>query len=190
MNFSELVKRRQSVRKYSSRAVEKEKLIQCLEAARLAPSANNSQPWKFIVVDDPELKDRLADCSASLGMNKFTFQAPVIIAVVLEKQNILSSMGSFIRRKEYRLMDIGIAVSHFCLQATDLGLGTCIIGWFNEKRVKRLLDVERTKCVPLLISVGYSESPPRKKTRKSLEEISSWNSYHTRASDESPDRKG
>ncbi|MDD4108256.1 MAG: nitroreductase family protein [Prolixibacteraceae bacterium] len=188
MDFAELVKRRQSDRKYSPVAVEKEKLVQCLEAARLAPSANNSQPWKFIVVDDPGLKDKIADCSASMGMNKFTSRAPVIIAVVLEKQNILSSLGSFIRRKEYRLMDIGIAVSHFCLQATDLGIGTCIIGWFDEKRVKKLLDVDRTKRLPLLISVGYSGSPLRKKTRKSFEEISSWNSYHTRASADSPAR--
>lgn len=86
-------------------------------------------------------------------------------------------------------MDIGIAVSHFCLQATDLGLGTCIIGWFDEKRVKKLLDVERSKRVPLLISAGYSESPLRKKTRKNFEDITSWNSYHTRASADSTDRK-
>jgi nitroreductase len=178
MDFSELVKHRQSDRRYSARPVEKEMLFQCLEAARLAPSANNSQPWKFVVVEEPGLKDLLADCSASMGMNKFASQAPVIVAVVLEKQNVLSSIGSFFKSKEYRLMDIGIAVSHFCLQATDLGLGSCIIGWFDEKRVKKLLDIDRSKRVPLLISVGYSESPMRKKTRKSLEEISSWNSYY------------
>jgi nitroreductase len=177
MDFAELVKSRQSDRKYSGKQVEQEKLAQCLEAARLAPSANNSQPWKFIVVDDSELRYQIADCSASLGMNKFTFQAPVIIAVVLEKQNILSSMGGMIRRKEYRLMDIGIAVSQFCLQATDLGLGSCIIGWFEEKRVKKLLNIDKRKRVPLLITLGYSDSPLRKKTRKSIEEISSWNHY-------------
>jgi nitroreductase len=177
MDFAELVNSRQSDRKYSGKQVEQEKLAQCLEAARLAPSANNSQPWKFIVVDDSELKYQIADCSASLGMNKFTFQAPVIIAVVLEKQNILSSMGGMIRRKEYRLMDIGIAVSQFCLQATDLGLGSCIIGWFEEKRVKKLLNIDKRKRVPLLITLGYSDSPLRKKTRKSIEEISSWNHY-------------
>ena len=177
MDFTELVKHRQSDRRYSGKPVEKEKLIQCLEAARLAPSANNSQPWRFIVVDDPALKNQVADCSASMGMNRFTFQAPVIIAVVLEKQNVLSSMGSMIRRKEYKLMDIGIAVSQFCLQATDLGLGSCIIGWFEEKRVKKLLNIDKRKRVPLLITLGYSDSPLRKKTRKSIEEISSWNLY-------------
>jgi nitroreductase len=93
MEFTELIQHRQSDRRYTDQPVEKEKIATCLEAARLAPSANNSQPWKFIVVDDPDLKDRVADCSASLGMNKFTFQAPVIIVVVLEQENIFSSIG-------------------------------------------------------------------------------------------------
>ena len=177
MEFSELVKHRQSDRKYSDKPVEKEKIQQCIETTQLAPSANNSQPWKFVVVDNPELKEQIAGCSASLGMNKFTHEAPVIVAVVLEKQNILSTVGSVIKNKEFRLLDIGIAVNQFCLQATDLGLGTCIIGWFDEKKVKALLHIDRNKRVPLLISLGYSESPTRKKIRKPIEEMSSWNRY-------------
>ena len=166
MDFSELVKKRQSDRKYLNQPVEKEKIQVCIESARLSPSANNSQPWKFIVVDDYALKEQIADCAASLGMNKFTHESPIIVAVVLEKQNILSSVGSVIQDKEYSLLDVGIAANQFCLQAADLGLGSCIIGWFDEKKVKRLLQIDRKKRVPLLISLGYPASPARKKTRK------------------------
>ncbi len=177
MEFSELAKVRQSDRKYLGNPVEQEKLDQCLETARLSPSANNAQPWKFIVVDDPALKEQVADCAASMGMNKFTHQAPVLVAVVLEKNNVMSSIGSVIQKKEYRLLDVGIAANQFCLQAADLGLGTCIIGWFDEKRVKALLGVDRKKRVPLLISLGYPDSPTRRKTRKPIEEIASRNRY-------------
>ena len=177
MDFSELAKVRQSDRKYSDRHVEQEKIDQCLETARLSPSANNSQPWKFVVVDDPALKEQVADCAASLGMNKFTHQAPVLIAVVIEKNNTLSATASVLQGKEYHLIDIGIAVNQFCLQAADIGLGTCIIGWFNEKKVKSLLGIEKKRRVPLLISLGYPDSPTRVKTRKPVGKISSYNKY-------------
>ena len=140
MDFSDLVKRRQSTRKYLSQRVEKEKLQQCLESARLSPSANNGQPWKFVVVDDPELKEQIAKSAASLGMNKFTHEAPVLVAVILEKMKLVSFLGSVIQDKEYPLLDIGIAVNQFCLQATDLGLGTCIIGWFDEKAIQKMIS--------------------------------------------------
>lgn len=109
-------------------------------------------------------------------MNKFASQAPVIIAVVLEKMNFTAKIGSVIKDKEYSLLDIGIAVEHFCLQATELGLGTCILGWFDEKKVKELLGI-KNKRVPLLITLGYSNATIRKKSRKDLDKICSWNKY-------------
>lgn len=151
-------------------------VIKCLEAARLAPSACNSQPWKFVVVDEPELLKEMASAAAGMGMNKFAAQAPVIVAVVLEKMNFTASIGSVIKDKEYSLLDVGIAVEHFCLQATELGLGTCILGWFDEKKVKKLLGIGNRR-VPLLITLGYAAGEHRQKSRKSLEEISSWNKY-------------
>jgi nitroreductase len=177
MEFSALVKYRQSDRKYSDKPVEREKLLQCIETARLSPSANNSQPWKFVIVDQPELKEQIAGFAAGMGMNKFTYDVPVMIAVVLEKMDIPTSMASVIKNKEFSLLDVGMAVMQFCLQAADIGLGTCIIGWFDEKKVKKLLHIPDKKRVPLLISVGYSEARTRKKIRKSLEEMSSWNRY-------------
>ena len=176
MSFAELAKMRQSDRKYKNQPVEKEKLIQCLDTARISPSANNSQPWKFIVVDDFEKKEQIAECSIGLGMNKFTHQCPVLVAVVLEQQNFMSTIGSMIKNKNYSLFDIGIAVNQFCLQAADLGLGTCIIGWFDEKKIKKILGV-RNRRIPLLISVGYPDAPTRDKVRKPLDVMSSWNEY-------------
>lgn len=176
MEFSELIKIRQSDRKYETRPVDKELVMKCIEAARLAPSACNSQPWKFVIVDDPVLLNEMADAAQGMGMNKFSHEAPVIVAVVLEKMNLSASIGSVIKDKEYSLLDVGIAVEHFCLQAADLGLGTCIMGWFNEKKVRKMLGIGR-KRVPLLLTLGYPASETRNKIRKPVEEMCSWNKY-------------
>ena len=177
MDFSDLIKLRQSDRKYDeSRKVDRDLIIKCLEAARLAPSACNSQPWKFVVVDDTELLPHMAEAAASMGMNKFACQAPVILAVVLEKMNFTARLGSVIKDKEYNLLDVGIAVEHFCLQAAELGLGTCILGWFDEKKVANLLGVKNRR-IPLLITLGYSKTKCRIKSRKGLSDMSSWNKY-------------
>ena len=176
MKFSELVAKRQSDRKYKSQPVKRELITECLEAARLAPSACNSQPWKFIVIDDPDLLKEVAIAAAGMGMNKWAKEAPVIVAVTLEKMNFTARIGSVIKDKEYSLLDVGIAVEHFCLQAAELGLGTCIMGWFDEKKVKTLLGISK-KRIPLLISLGYPDTETRKKSRKSLEDMSSWNQY-------------
>lgn len=176
MNLLELINKRQSYREYSDTPIERDLIIKCIEAARLAPSACNSQPWKFVIVDNHDLLKDISAAASSIGMNKFASQAPVIIAVVLEKMNFTAKIGSVIKDKEYSLLDIGIAVEHFCLQATELGLGTCILGWFNEKKVKELLDI-KNKRVPLLITLGYSNATIRKKSRKDLDKICSWNKY-------------
>lgn len=177
MDFYDLIQKRQSDRRYdASRQVDRDLVMKCLEAARLAPSACNSQPWKFVVVDQPDLKEQMAEAAAGMGMNRFATEAPVIVAVVLEKMNLTARIGSVIKDKEYSLLDVGIAVEHFCLQAAELGLGTCILGWFDEKKVKKLLGVDRRR-IPLLITLGYPAGATRPKSRKTLEEMSSWNKY-------------
>lgn len=177
MDFYDLIQKRQSDRRYdASRQVDRDLVMKCLEAARLAPSACNSQPWKFVVVDQPDLKGQMAEAAAGMGMNRFAAEAPVIVAVVLEKMNLTARIGSVIKDKEYSLLDVGIAVEHFCLQAAELGLGTCILGWFDEKKVKKLLGVDRRR-IPLLITLGYPAGATRPKSRKTLEEMSSWNKY-------------
>lgn len=176
MELLDLIQKRQSDRQYEARPVDRELVVKCLEAARLAPSACNSQPWKFVVIDEPQLVLQVGEAAAGMGMNKFAKEVPVIVAVVLEKMNLTARIGSVIKDKEYSLLDMGIAVEHFCLQAAELGLGTCIMGWFDEKKVKKLLDI-KNKRVPLLITLGYPAGETRRKIRKSLDDMSSWNKY-------------
>jgi nitroreductase len=178
MNFDELVLERQSDRKYDkNKAVEEEKLIECITSARLAPSACNAQPWKFVIVKDNTLKSQIGDCAASMGLNKFCIDAPAIVALTLEKPNFTSKIGSVLKDKEYTLIDIGIVAYHFCLKASDLGLGTCMIGWFNEKKVKQLLGIPASKRIPLLITVGYRAGELRPKTRKKINDIYTVDKY-------------
>ena len=177
MDFEKLILNRQSDRRYLPDSVDMNDIIKCLEAARMAPSACNSQPWKFIVVDDKEKLQEIADAAEGFGMNKFAQNAPIIVAVVLEKMNASARIGSLLKRKDYCMLDLGMAVEHFCLQAADLGLGTCIMGWFNEKRIAKLLNIPRGKRIPLLITLGHPNNMTRRKSRKPMEEISSWNSY-------------
>ena len=177
MFFSELILKRQSDRIYAPQPVAREHILQCLEAARMAPSACNSQPWTFVVVDEPSLLKQVSDASVGLGMNKFTAQVPVLVAVVQENMNLSAKAGSLVKEKDYSMMDLGMAVENFCLQAAEIGLGTCIMGWFDEKRIKEILGVPRSRRVQLLISLGHPAGQTRVKSRKPLEEISSWNKY-------------
>jgi nitroreductase len=175
----EVIQSRQSDRAYLTTPIEKDKLDRILEAARLAPSACNAQPWKFIIVDNQDLKNKIADCTSStiLGMNHFTKQAPVHIVIVEEKANFTSSAGSLIKNKTFPLIDIGIAAEHICLQATTEGLGTCMIGWFDETKVKKLLNIPKSKRVPLIITIGYPAKETREKRRKPLNDVVSFNRY-------------
>ena len=180
MEFLELVLSRQSVRAFDpNRSVEKEKLERIIEIARLAPSACNAQPWSFVLVDEQELKNKVADATSSrvLGMNHFTKQAPIHLLLVEEKVNISSGIGGWIKKKDYAQMDLGIVAAHIVLAAEEEGLGTCIVGWFDEDKVKDLLNIPSSKRVWLDIVIGYSTQPLRKKSRKSIDKILSYNSY-------------
>ena len=177
MEFSELILKRQSDRRYAPKPVAREHILKCLEAARMAPSACNSQPWKFIVVDDRSKLIQISEAAIGLGMNKFTVQVPVLVAVVQENMNLEAKAGAVVKDKDYSMMDLGMAVENFCLQAAELGLGTCIMGWFDEKKVKDVLGVPRSRRVQLLISLGHPDGPTRNKVRKTIEDISSWNKY-------------
>jgi nitroreductase len=175
----DLITGRQSVRKYSDRQLEKEKLDRIIEAGRMAPSACNAQPWKFIVVTDPELVLKIAEAASAklIGMNSFVAEAPVILVIVREKPNFSSKVGSTIKNKDYSLFDIGIATENICLQARAEGIGSCIIGWFDEKMLKKLLDIPKSKRVELIITLGYSLSEQREKRRKPAAETVSYNKY-------------
>jgi nitroreductase len=170
---------RQSDRKYDRRPVESEKLERIIEAARMSPSANNAQPWKFIVVTDPDMLLKISEAASDklLGMNSFVSQAPAQIVVVREKADIATRAAGVAKKRDYSLIDIGIASENICLQAEAEGLGSCMIGWFDEKKVKKHLGIPTSKRVELIITLGYSISSQREKKRKPPELTVSYNKY-------------
>ena len=175
----DLITSRQSDRSYSDKAVEIEKIDRIIEAGRMAPSACNAQPWKFIIVTDPELRARLSEAAKDgiTGINFFLKQAPVQLIVIREKANMSSRIGSTIKSKDYSLIDIGIACENICLQACAEGLGSCMVGWFDEKEVKKILGIPSSKRVELIIALGYTAKETRVKRRKPLSEVVSYNKY-------------
>lgn len=180
MNFDKLILTRQSDRNFSEKLIDRKILLKCIEAARLAPSACNSQPWKFIVADEPELVKSIAKCTYGkvTRFNKFTDKASAMAVVVMEPGNITSKVGAVFSNVEYAYIDMGIAVENFCLQAADLGLGTCIIGWSRHRDIKKLLKVPYGKKIGLLIAIGYEKNGKiRPKIRKKTDEMSSFNRY-------------
>jgi len=179
-DFLTLASSRQSDRAYDpERPVEREKIERILEAASMSPSACNAQPWRFIVVDEPELKNKVADATSNriLGLNHFTKQAPVHILIVEEKVNLSSGFGGWVKDKTFSMVDIGIAASHICLAAEDEGLGSCILGWFNEDKIRNLLGIPSGKRIILDIIIGYSVQSKRPKKRKDTDKVIGYNKY-------------
>ena len=185
MNFFELVCKRQSVRSFSERKVALKDLEQCVSAARQAPSACNSQPWKFIITADEKMRKKLAEAAVKgiytekLGPNKLLCDAQVIVALVSEKMKLAARSGALMKGTDYSLIDIGIAGEHFVLQAAELGIGTCWVGWFNEREVKKVLNIPKKLRVPCLIAMGYSleKANLKHKKRKDISEIMSFDEY-------------
>ena len=176
MSFLELANRRQSVRRYEpGRRIPREILDRCLEAARLAPSACNSQPWSFVVADDPAKVRELAEAACThppYGMNRFVADASALVAVATEKMKLAARLGAQFRGVQYSLVDIGIACEHLVLQAAEEGLGSCWLGWFNENAVKQRLGIPREKKIDLLICLGYAADPAiRPKLRRPLDDV-------------------
>ncbi len=177
MSFLDLVKKRKSCRKYLPKEVPRDKIERCLEAARLAPSACNSQPWYFIVVDNPEIKAQLGKeaFSGAYNMNSFAKEAPVLVVFIREMSKYAAIAGGFIRGLQYSLVDEGIAIEHFILQAEEEGLSSCWLGWFNEKSVKKILKIPRKRKIDTIISLGYARDVDGQgelqKNRKTIEQI-------------------
>ena len=171
MNFLEIAQARQSCRAYDeSRAVEPEKLTAVLEAARLAPSACNGQPYHFTVCRGETAK-AVAAAVSGMGMNKFAAQAPVLI-VVSEKPYVKSAaLGAKVKNNDYRSIDIGIAAAYLTAEATAQGLSTCILGWLDDGKIREICGLDQP--VRLVITLGYAKEgdPLRPKKRKELSEL-------------------
>ncbi len=182
-NYStfETIKRRRSIRHYSHKPVEESKIIQVLEAARLAPSSSNTQPWHFIVVQKPDTIRKLSDCvpiGSKIFINEFVKSAPVIIVacgIPKTRNHLITKFFGL----SLLAIDVAIAIEHMVLAATELDLGTCWVGWFSEKKLKMLLRIPRNVRIISLLTLGYPEKTSthkdlggiKAKPRKALSEI-------------------
>ncbi len=169
MDFSELVKQRRSIRHYESRPVEEELLLGLCEAARWAPSALNMQPWEFIIVTDPEIRQQLGDTAAILGIKwPHLKTAPAAIVICARKTST------------YARDDCLLAAQNMMLQATDLGLGTCYVGGFASDAVRELLSIPAGYIVPGIVTVGYPAGTPPAPEKRALTEMVHCNTFEGR----------
>lgn len=172
----DVIKERSSIRDYSSRPIEAEKLEMILESARLAPSASNSQPWHFYVVQD---KAKIAELGkkmplgSSVIINSFVAQSPLVVVATAGPIDLLHKITSFIVNKKWYYLDVAIALDHMTLTAWELGIGSCWIGWFDEKKIKKLLDIPNDQEVIAMLTLGYPAEGANvhPKNRKDLSEI-------------------
>ena len=171
MRFDELLLKRQSCRNYDdTRPVDAEQIRACAEAMRLAPSACNSQPYE-ITICQGELAAKVAKCTQGMGMNAFASKAPCFFVVSEGAYNATARAGSKLKDQDYRSVDIGIAVAQMTLQAADLDLGTCILGWFDEKALMKMLNLKGRVRVVIALGHPAQGDPIRPKVRKDLNDL-------------------
>jgi nitroreductase len=171
MSVLEIIKRRRSVRKYKEDPIPDDVLHRVLEAARLAPSGKNLQPWKFIIIRDGLIKEKLAEASNG---QYFMVKAPLVIVACGFPDECYSRLGRYMKSWP---VDVAIALEHLILQAEEENLGTCWIGAFEEKEVKAILDIPEEARVLALTPLGYPAEKPPSRGRKSLDEIISLEKY-------------
>jgi nitroreductase len=171
-DFLNLCMRRQSCRGFSEKPVEHDKLAQCVEAGRLTHSGCNAQPWSFVVVESPDMVSRIATCGQQLKQNAWLGTAKAFI-IVLEEHAVLNpTISCFLDSQYFAKGDLGSATAYICLEATAQGLGSCIIGIYDRKKICELLNIPAEKQFGSVIALGYpSNDTIRPKKRKELEDI-------------------
>ena len=174
----ELARKRRSIRRFLQKPVPRDIILSCLEAARLAPSAENAQPWRFIVLDEPAPLRAFSQAAFS-GIYRFTrwaMKAPVIIVMLARPDILADFLGARIQGTRYYLLDMGIAGTHLMMRAVELGLGGCWIGWFDAKKAAAALKVPGKYRVVCCMALGYCEEPRRARaTRRKMDEIAWFN---------------
>ena len=169
MNFTEIAQNRQSCRKYDeNRPVEQEKLDAIVNAVRIAPSACNGQPY-FLTVCRGEKAQEVAKATTGMGMNKFAAQAPVLIVISEAPYVKSAALGAKVKNNDYRSIDIGIAAAYLTAEATAQGLGSCILGWFDDGKIRDICSLDSP--VRLVITLGYPLDALREKKRKDTDEL-------------------
>ncbi|MBN1938421.1 MAG: nitroreductase family protein [Candidatus Aminicenantes bacterium] len=175
-----ILESRRSIRKFLPRPVEREKIESCLDAARLAPSAENAQGCRYLVIDDPDFKNRFAGkvFSGIYAPTRFAAEAPVLVLLLAKTSFIAHRAGQAVQGIPFQALDAGIAGEHFVLQAEELGLATCWIGWFDVRAARRFFKIPRRYRILSLISLGYAaRRPPNERVRKPIAEIAWWNRF-------------
>lgn len=171
MNLNELFAVRESCRNYLDKKVDNETIRSICDLARLAPSAVNAQPWKMLAVTSEDKVAVVADAVMEGNHNLFCAKAPAFI-VMLEERAAAEKIPVKPHSQNNTFFDMGGLTSHLCLAASEAGLGTCILGWFNEVTIREGLSVPDEYIISMVVSVGYSaDEAPRAKKRKSLEEV-------------------
>lgn len=187
MDFLEIAQKRYSCRKYSDKKIDRETLLELVKVARLAPSACNSQPWHFVLIDDADKIEQVAKATQKGGLgfiNKFTPTAKAFLVLVKEKPGFSEKMAKVMTSRDYTPYDIGIVTATITYRATELGLGSCILGWFDEDKIKEILSVPKKHFVDLVIALGYPETADvPEKRRKDESEVLSFNSYGAKNED-------
>jgi len=176
----DLVKKRRSIRKFKEKPIERNKILTCIEAARFAPSADNKQPWRFLILDDTDIKKKFCNAvfSGIYAATSWAKRAPVIIVIIADIDFLAHRIGGNVQKVPFYFIDIGIAGEHFVLQAQELGLGTCWIGWFNFNKAQKILNIPKGKKVCQLLALGYPDKKKGiKKKVKKTKEIAFFNNW-------------
>jgi nitroreductase len=171
MDLMEAIKTRRSIRKYRETRIPENLLKEVLNAARLAPSADNAQPWKIIVVRDEQMKHKVTQ---ACNGQKFLIQAPVVLVVCGIPEEAFQTVGGYMSS---HVIDASIALDHITLAAHSLGLGTCWVAWFKEEKVKDILGIPEDVRVVALTPLGYPDESPERPSRKNLEELIAYDKY-------------
>lgn len=172
MNFLEIAETRQSCRSFDAdRKIEEEKIDSILRAAQLSPSACNGQPY-FITVCSGETAKHVAKATTGMGMNRFTADAPIMLVISEQPYVKSAALGAKLKGNDYRSIDIGIVSAYITAEATVQGLGSCILGWFDDAKIREICGLDAP--VRLVIALGYANADDklRDKKRKSIEELS------------------
>ncbi len=170
--FMDLCKRRQTCREFADRPVEHEKLVACLEAARLAPSGCNAQPWSFVVVESPDKVAEIAKAPQQMGMNPYAAGAKAFVIVVEEHATLMPKIAPIFDSQVFAKGDMGAAVAYMCLEAAEQGLATLQLGVFDRETIYKTLNISRDKNIAALLAFGYAaDDQIRPKARKEFDQV-------------------
>lgn len=179
-NIIETIQKRHSVRNFKDKSVDKGIILSMVEAARLSPSACNAQPCRFVAVTDKSLlKDIVDKGMGGIVPNKWALSAPVIIVGCVVLNLLTHRIGETVKGIHYHQIDMGIAMEHMVLHATEMGLGTCWIGWFKERKIKKILNIPKDWKIISLLAMGYPQKESNSDTsRLNLDDILFFNRFN------------